>query len=111
MKVELKINNDALMAVSQLIQKIYNLSVSVNHIENVYISIGYDLADLFDNKVKTKIKKADLFDQKKLIKFTFKYHEAWALHEILRNLKPFADSSFKKHQIQTVIDKLNPKLC
>lgn len=111
MKIEIKITNDALIAISQLIQQVYNVSVSVNYIENVYISIGYDLADMLDKKLKTKIKKADLFDQKKQIKFTFKYHQAWALHQILINLKPLADSTFKQHQTQTVIDKLNAKLC
>ena len=111
MKIEIKINNDALIAVNSILQNVYDVSVSVSTIENVYISIGYDLADMFDTKLKRKIKKADLFDQKKLINFTFKFYQAWALHRLLIALKPFADSAFKKQQIQIVIDKLDVKLC
>lgn len=111
MKVEIKITNDALMAVNSLLQGLYDMPVSVNPLQNVYASIGYDLADMFDSKLKSKIKKADLFDHKKPVKFTFKFHEAWALIRILIDLKPYSDSAFKQQQIQTVIDKLDAKLC
>ena len=111
MKKELKLNNDALIAVNKILQKIYELPVSVDKIENVYKSIGYDLADAFDKKVKTKIKKADLFDQKKLVKFNFPFHEAWALHRILIELLPHAENKFSANQIQNIINKLDQKIC
>jgi hypothetical protein len=111
MKIELRINNDTLLAVHKIIQKVYELPVSVDKIENVYKTIGYDLADTFDKKVKTKIKKSDLFDQKKLTKFTFKFYEAWALHRILIELLPYAGNKFLANQIQNVINKLDQKLC
>ncbi|AUS06459.1 hypothetical protein [Pseudotamlana carrageenivorans] len=111
MKIELKLNNDALMAVNKLLQRTYELPVSVNKVENVYKSIGFDLADTFDKKVKTKIKKADLFDQKKLVKFTLKFHEVWALHRILIDLMPLCDNKFLANHVQNVINKLDQKLC
>ena len=111
MKIEIKLNNDALIAVSKMLQKIYNLPVSVDKVENVYKSIGYNLADAFDKKVKAKVRKSDLFDQKKLTKFSFPFHEAWALHKLLIELKPYGETEFASHQIQTVIDKLDPKIC
>lgn len=111
MKIELRINNDALMAVNELLKKIYDLPISVDPIENVYRGIGFDLSDMFDKKARSKVKKANLFDQKKLIKFTLKFQEGWALHKLLINLKPYGENEFIRHQIQTVIDKLDPKVC
>jgi len=112
MKIQIKLKIDALIAVSKMLESIYNLPFSVTSVtENVYISIGYDLADLFDKKVKTKIKKADLFDVKKETKFTLKYHEAWALKKILIELKPYANNTFIELQLQKIIDKLDQHGC
>ena len=58
-----------------------------------------------------KIKKADLFDQKKQIKFNLKFHEAWALHKILIDLTPLADNKFLANHIQSTINKIDQKIC
>lgn len=111
MIVPLKLNNDTIIAVDALLKKIYELPVSISKEENVYKSIGYELADKFDKKTKQHLRKASLFDQKKLTKFTLKFHEAWALHEILLELKIFSENDYKKMLIQTLINTLNQKLC
>lgn len=85
MKIELNISTDALMAANKILKEIYNLPVSNDKRENVYKSIGFDLADKFDKKCKTQIKKANLFEKKK-IKLSLKYHEAWALEAIIQDL-------------------------
>ena len=111
MKVELNITSDTLFAINDLLDKIYQLPVSLDKRENVYKSIGYDVADKISTRAKTQIKKANLFQNKK-IKFTIKYHEAWALEEILKDLLSFftPDNDYHQNLIQNLINQLNQKL-
>ena len=76
MKIELKLNNDSIIAVNELLSYIYDMERSNDKKVNVNLSIGYDLADKFDSKAKQLVKKATLFDTKKKHKITLKYHEA-----------------------------------
>ncbi|UAB84998.1 hypothetical protein INR75_02915 [Zunongwangia sp. SCSIO 43204] len=108
MKVELKLKPDTLIAVNKLLQKVYDLPVSTDKRENVYKSIGFDLADKLDKKHKNLIKKADLFSDK-AIKITLKYHEAWALEEILMELIAEEDNPYYKTLQQSMINKINEK--
>ncbi|HIB37588.1 hypothetical protein [Mesonia sp.] len=111
MKIEIHLSIDKLIAVDELLQKVYELPVSLDKRENVYKSIGYDLADTFNKKVKTQIKKANLFDEKRK-KITLKYHEAWALEEILKDLLEIypPTNDYKKILLRSITDKLNQKL-
>lgn len=98
------------MAVNQLVQHVYSSTeVPPTKIERAYQSIGYELADKFSAKYKQRIKKADLFDVKVRNKITLKYHEAWALQNILTDLIPLTDSDFKTNIIQTLINTLDQK--
>lgn len=111
MKVEIKFSNDTLMAINAQLQEIYNLPVSTIKRENVYKSIGVDLADKFDKKCKTLIKKASLFDQKKRFKMSLKFHEAWALQEILMELVSQVKNEYQKTLIEKTINTLDQKTC
>ena len=110
MKIELKLNNDSIIAVNELLNYIYDMERSNDKKVNVYRSIGYDLADKFDSKAKQLVKKATLFDSKKKHKITLKYHEAWALEIILRELFTYADNHYVRLRVNLVIDDLNQKL-
>jgi hypothetical protein len=97
------------MAVNSLLQLVYDHPLGANKQENVLKSIGYDVADSFQKKVNTRIKKANLLDDRKKVKITFKYHEAWALELIIRSL---VNTSTYYHCVTAtyVADMLNQKL-
>jgi len=110
MKIDIKINIDTLITIHKLLQLVYDLPHSVNKTENIYKSIGKDLAELFDKKHKSKVEKSDLFDMKKLMKIKLKFHEAWALQEILLNLKPQLETEYQHALILKQINYLNKKI-
>jgi len=111
MKIELQLTNDQLMAINNQLQKVYEMPVSTDQRENVYKSIAFDLADKFDKKCKNLIKKASLFSQKKKIKISLKFHEAWALQAVLMELIIYMDNEYQKTLIQKTINALDEKLC
>ncbi len=110
MKIELRMNSDSILAVNELLQHLYALEVSVDKQERVYKSIGYDLADKFDTKAKALKKKSTLFDLKKSYKISLKFHEAWALEVILRELFTYTDNHYTRLRVNMVIDQLNQKI-
>ncbi len=109
MKVELRLTADSIVAVNQLLQNIYELTATSKH-EKVYRSIGFELADKFDSKAKSLIKKTSLFDTKKKHKITLKFYEAWALEIILNNFKTLVSDHYSLFRVNLVIDDLNQKL-
>ena len=109
MKVELKISTDTLMAANKILKEIYNLPASTDKRENIYKSIGYDLADKFDSKCKARIKKANLFEKKK-VKITLAYHEAWALEAIIQDLiEQVIHNDYQKSLLISLTHTLNQK--
>lgn len=110
MKIDLKLNNDSVLAVNELLQHIYDMEKSNDKKVNVYRSIGFDLADKFDSKAKQLIKKSTLFDAKKIHKIGLKFHEAWALEIILRELFTYTDNHYVRIRVNVIIDTLNQKL-
>jgi hypothetical protein len=110
MKVEIKLNNDSILAVNEVLKGIYEMQPSVNKKEKVYRSIGFELADKFDKKAKELIKKSSLFDTQKKHKFSFKFYEAWALEIILRELFTATPNHYTRLKVNIVIDTLNQKL-
>lgn len=85
MKIEVQLKKEELTLFRNLFQKAYGRTFMQVAVYNVIHSISLDLADTFDKKFKTIIKKSNLFDARKKSKFTFKYHEAWALKIFLNN--------------------------
>jgi len=109
MKVELKLSHDAIILANKLLQQVYELSISVVEKENVYRSIAYDVADKFDKRVKKLVKDANLFENKPK-SITLKFHEAWALQQILLDASLELSNPYQISLRQGIIDKLNPKL-
>ncbi|WP_306353689.1 hypothetical protein [Flavobacterium sp. '19STA2R22 D10 B1'] len=110
MKVELTLTNDSILAVNELLSHVYNMEKSNDKQENVYRSIGFELADKFDSKAKELIKKSSLFNVKKKYKFSLKYYEAWALEIILKELFSYTNNHYTRLQVNLIIDRLNQKL-
>lgn len=110
MKVAIKLSPDAVIAVHKTLQNMYDMPVSVNKIEKIYRSIGFDLADAFEKKFKAIIKNQTLFD-KKNSKISLKFHEACALQDIISNLIHTAPNSFIASHLQNVINQLDQKTC
>jgi hypothetical protein len=110
MKIELKLKIDTIFAINKLLQTVYDVELSTAVNQKIYRSIGFDLADKFDKLEKSNIKKATLFDNKKIHKVTLKFHEGWALYNIIINLLPTVNN----HQAQTILqataDKIHQQL-
>lgn len=98
------------MAINSVIKNVYELSVSNDQRENIYKSIGFDLADKFDSKTKALIRKANLFDTAKKIKITLKYHEAWALQMILMEVLPTISNTYQNTLITKVIHFIDERI-
>jgi Holliday junction resolvasome RuvABC DNA-binding subunit len=108
MKIELKMNNDTLMAINNALEVLYYHEVS-GVTAKVAKSIALDVSDKFDSKCRSLAKKATLFDTKKKHKMTFKYHEAWALYGMLLELIQYVDNVYQDTLIRKVINTLDQK--
>ncbi len=108
MKIKLKFTNDELIAANTLLQKLYDLPFNqFESPQKIFVSIGVDLADKFDKKTKSIIKKSSLFTQKKKYDTTLKYHEAWALKNICIELFSWSENEYQKLQLENIISKLD----
>ena len=90
--------------------KVYEIPATFDERTNVYFSIGCDIADKFDSKTKAQLKKQSLFDHSKLHKITLKFHEAWALKNILLELITTVSNPYQKGLIQKVINIIDQKI-
>lgn len=109
MKIELHLSLDMIIAANNLLKGVYDLPLTPCKQENVYKSIGFDLADTFEKKCKTQIKKANLFEKKK-IKLSLKYHEAWALEAIINDLRQHVHNDYQKNLLIILSYTINQKL-
>ena len=111
MKIELKLNNDALIACNSLIKGVYDSATYPDTEAGKLIkSICFDVADKLDSKCKSLVKKATLFETKKKYTITLKYHEAWGLNLALCQLIEPETNEYKKVIIAKIINELNQKL-
>lgn len=85
MKIELKLSSDELVCINNQLQKAYGRGFLQVDLYNVVHSIVLEVADSFDTKTKTRIKKANIFDSRKKTKISLKYHEAWAIKIYLQS--------------------------
>ena len=110
MNIGISLKLETLRVLSIAIEDIYNTRPTVNRMEKVYRSIGFDLAKMIESKYKAaKRKYSNLFDNDKEIKITLKFHEAWALIEILRELVPATVNEYDKNHLQQIIADLDEK--
>ncbi|NHN26783.1 hypothetical protein FIA58_013945 [Flavobacterium jejuense] len=110
MKIDLKLNNDTLIACNKLLQELYNNNIPVNEHGKLVKSIALDLADKIDTRCKKIVKQVSILDYKKQHKITFKYYEAWGLYQALKVLNNLNNNEYQKTLIQSVINILNQKL-
>lgn len=107
MKVELKLSADALLACSKLLQGVYDTKRIQSQTANMMLSIAFDLADKFDAKSKTILRKQGLFDTKKTHKMTLKFHESRALEAVIRAMQVTINNEYQLNLLIKVADKLN----
>lgn len=111
MKIELKINNDCLQALEQIFKQIKFVPNTSPEIK-VYTSILIEFSDKIISKAHKSNTQMSLFDPKKKHKLTFKYHEAYATHEILNSFnEAFKFDEYKYILLQKFLNELNQKLC
>ncbi|MCB6131652.1 hypothetical protein LIT53_12255, partial [Flavobacterium psychrophilum] len=102
MKVELKLNADTINAAARLLEQVYDLPAPLGQNDKIIRSIAYDVADAMLSKQKTIRKKINLFDAKKKYKTSLKYHEAFALYNILNELLVNVSDDYTR----IILDKL-----
>lgn len=111
MKVKLTLSKDTVICIANMLSRLYELPVSNIQRENVYKSIGFDLADKFDTKARTLKKSADLLNAKKKAQVTLKFHEAWALHEIIHDLLEITPlNEYDQNLISLLLQQIHPKI-
>jgi hypothetical protein len=110
MKVELKINTDTINAAARLLEQIYYLPMPLGQNEKIIRSIAYDVAEVLLSKQKTIRKKMSLFDTNKTHKISFKYHEAFALFNILNELACNITDNYSRVIIDTFKNNLHQKI-
>lgn len=110
MKIEITLSSDELVCINNQLQKAYGRTFQQVALYNVVHSIVLELADSFDTKTKTRIKKANIFDSRKKTKITLKYHEAWALKIYLHSEVPTIDNEYQRSLLNKQIANLDQKL-
>lgn len=109
MKVELKLTADTINAAARLLEKVYELPAPLGQSEKIIRSIAYDVADTMLSKQKTIRKKLNLFDAKKKHKISLKYHEAFALYNILKELNINVSDDYNRTILNKLKDDLHQK--
>ena len=110
MVIELKITNDQLMVVNQMLQQLYMISPKASGEGKVWLSIGLELADSFDTKAKKLIKSQTIFDVKKKKKVSLKYYQAYALERLLDIMIHQLRNPYEINCAQIVMAQLNHKI-
>ena len=110
MKIELKLSTDELVCINNQLQQSYGRRYDSVEIYNVVHSIAQDLADRFDSKTKSIIKKANLFEAKKKTKISLKYYEAWALKAYLTASIVSIENDYQRTLSQKQINNLDQQL-
>lgn len=110
MKIELNLAPEKIIIISAAVQPIYSTKAHTRR-EKSTLTISFDVAAKLDSKVASmKAKMSSLFDSKKKIKVSLKYHEADMLELLLIDQIRYAETDYIRQQIQSVINVLNQKL-
>ena len=109
MKILLKLNPETALIVASTIEAVYN-SKALTRREKSTLSIAIDVATKIDGKAVSIKAKQNLFDAKKKISITLKFHEADMLELILMEQIKGVQEPYIRLQIQKAINILNQKL-
>lgn len=81
-KIQLKLNNDVLSTIIQILEQTNNQKIDTLNLALLH-SIKDDLLVKFEEKAKNIQKQTSILDHNKKHNFILKYHEAYALHQLL----------------------------
>jgi hypothetical protein len=110
MKVELKLTADTINAAARLLEQVYDLPAPLGQGEKIIRSIAYDVADAMLSKQKTIRKKQTLFDSKKKYKISLKFHESFALYNILNELLHTVSDQYNRTILGKLIGDVHQKI-
>lgn len=110
MKVELKLNPDQVFACSKMLRGVVDSQLPPTGREQKLIrSMAVELNDKF-NKEAQKLKKSlDLFEIKKKVKITLKYHDAWALEKLIFGAVSLIEEPYTIQQLRQLAGDINQK--
>ena len=109
MKTEIKLTADAIITLDRFLQRVYE-SVVTSKESRITLSIAFDVAEKVGTKARGLIKKQSLFDTKKKHKISFKYHEAWALEQIIRSMPEPFNNVYQNSMLTNIANIINQKL-
>lgn len=110
MKIKLKIHPDAILAIDRMFENarsVHPIDASIT--ERVTLSLGHELSDMFHTRARQITREANLLNITKKKSLTLKYHQAWALEQIIRQQAPDTNP-YKAALLRSFADKLNQKL-
>ena len=109
MKIALKLNPDTAIIIAATIEAVYN-SKALTRKEKSTLSIALDVASKLDAKAINVKAKRNLFDAKKKISITLKFHEADMLELLLIQKMQGVEQPYIRQEIQKAINQLSQKL-
>ena len=109
MKILLKLNPETALIVAATIEAVYN-SKALTRREKSTLSIALDVATKIDGKAVAIKAKQNLFDAKKKITISLKFHEADMLELLLLQQIESVQDAYIRLEIQKAINILNQKL-
>jgi hypothetical protein len=109
MTIQLKLTPDQIFAVAKLLEKVYQTN-PIDVQQKITRSIALDVADIYIKKQHLLYKKQSLFDVKKLHKITLKFHEAYALHNVIESMLHTVSDTYCNTILKKLTATLHPKL-
>ena len=109
MKIDLRLAPETALIIAATIEALYNTKAHTRRHKST-LSIALDVAAKLDGKAIAIKAKINLFDVKKKIKITLKFHEADMLELLLIDQMKGVTDTYIRQQIQKTIDDLNQKL-
>lgn len=113
MKITLHLDQDTVVLLNSMLSNVYALGTwhSQEKEARLLWSIAFDLADKFNSKFKTQLKKQNLFEVHQKTKISLKYHEAWALEGItLHWLTDIVLDAYQLNKLNLLVAQINQKL-
>ncbi len=107
MSIKLKVTADQVFAVAKLLENVYELFPATSSEQKVTRSIAFDLEEKFSSKRKQLIKQNSLFEIAKKHKIELKFHEAFALKDVINSLIELVNNVGSKNDLQIVHDFLH----
>lgn len=110
MKTTLKINADSIFALDKLLNNVYQVpGFGKTKEAKVLLSISYELSNKFNTKARNIVLKQNLFDSRKKYSIALKYHEAWALEQIIYKSLDNVNNDYARSLLKNIADDLNQK--